>query len=656
MSSELLSRIEAACADGRLLASAAENLRAWVESGVLPEWALASLTELVDTGAFEELNNRFYRYLEFGTGGMRGRTIGAVTTAAETGTPGPLETPAHPSVGSNLLNEFTIIRATIGLFRYTKQYLAAAHRFQPPRIVIAHDVRHFSRIFCELAASTWTRLGGNAFIFDGPRSTPQLSFSVRRLKAHCGVVITASHNPPHDNGFKAYFEDGGQVVPPHDSGIIAEVNQVPLADTAAHLPIDLNRVTTLPAAADEAYHRALEQVVIDPKLFKDSKLKVVFTPIHGVGGVATMPMLEHFGIKHEIVGDQAVHDPRFPTVKSPNPENAEALTKAVELARRKRADIVLATDPDCDRMGVAVRNAQGEMQLLTGNQIGVLLADYRITRMKQLGILPKKRTRSAALVKTFVTSPMQDAVATAQGLKVVNTLTGFKWIGAKLAAYERQLKEKLLAREGIALDYDATPLATRAKLLQKYSTFYVFGGEESYGYLSSDLVRDKDANAACLMFCELAAAAKKRGRTVAEQLDSLFLKYGFYLEGVGQIYYEGATGAAKIARILTTYRENPPKRINGIAVKQFRDFGRQVIKDSDGERIPAQDLYFVYLANGFSYAVRGSGTEPKIKFYLFATAKVKGAKDLPAVKAATKEALATFRDAIEKDAAARAET
>lgn len=657
MPSELMSKIEAAAKDGRLLPGTVENLRAWMESGVLPDWAMASIAELVEGSAFDELNNRFFRYLEFGTGGIRGRTIGALTTNAEMGKPGPLGSPAHPGVGSNLLNEFTVIRATIGLFRYTKQYLATAHRFQPPKLVIAHDVRHFSRTFCELAASTWTRLGGTAFIFEGPRSTPQLSYTVRRLKAHCGVVITASHNPPHDNGFKAYFEDGGQMVPPHDTGVIAEVNNVPLADTAAHLAIDISRVTTLPPEADAAYHRALEQVVIDPKLFKGSKLKVVFTPIHGVGGVATMPMFEHFGIKHEIVGEQAVHDPRFPTVKSPNPENAEALTKAIELARRRKADIVLATDPDCDRMGVAVRNADGEMQLLTGNQIGVLLADYRITKMKQLGILPKKgRTKSAALIKTFVTSPMQDAVATAHGLKVINTLTGFKWIGAKLAGYEKKLKDALLKHEGIALDYDATPLRTRAKLLQKYSTFYVFGGEESYGYLSSDLVRDKDGNAACLMFCELAAAAKKQGRTLAEQLDALFLKVGCYLEGVGQIYYEGATGAAKIARILETYRKNPPKKINGVAVKKFSDFGRQVFKDADGERIPSQDLYFVELANGFSYAVRGSGTEPKIKFYLFAKAKVKTPKQLPAAKAATKEALTTFRDAIEKDAAARAES
>ena len=656
MSNELLGRVDAARADGRLLAGAAGNLRAWIASGVLPAWATSSIAELFAQGAYAELNDRFYRYLEFGTGGMRGRTIGAISTKAEIGIPGALDTPQHPAVGSNLLNEFTIIRATIGLYRYTAGWLAASSRFDTPKLVIAHDVRHFSRRFCELAASTWTRLGGQAFIFNGPRSTPQLSFSVRHLRAHCGVVITASHNPPHDNGFKAYFEDGGQVTPPHDKGIIAEVNKVPLAETAAHLCVDLAKVVTLPPTLDTAYLTTLEQVVLDPAVFKGSKLKVVFTPIHGTGGISTEPVLRKIGVKYTVVPEQAVQDPRFPTVKSPNPENAEALSKAVELAKATKADIVMATDPDCDRMGTAVRTRKGEVILLSGNQVGVLLAEYRISKMKKLGLIPKKGSKSAALIKTFVTSPMQDAVGEGHGLKVINTLTGFKWIAAKMRAYEEQMKAALLKKEGIALDYDATDFRTRARLLQKYSTFYVFGDEESYGYLPADFVRDKDGNAACLMFCELAAEAKKAGRTVDEQLDALYLKYGFYLEGVGQIYFEGAAGAAKISRILETYRASPPKAIDGVKVKRFRDFGRQVIKDADGERIPAQDLYFVELANGFSYAVRGSGTEPKIKFYIFARADVKTAKQLPEVKAATRAALDAARKAIEADAAARAES
>ena len=479
---------------------------------------------------------------------------------------------------------------------------------------------------------------------------------MRHLKAHCGVVITASHNPPHDNGFKAYFEDGGQVTPPHDKGIITEVNKVPLAETAAHLGVDLAKVVTLPAAIDQAYLTTLEQVVLDPGVFKGSKLKVVFTPIHGTGAVSTEPVLKKIGVKYQVVPEQAVQDPRFPTVRSPNPENAEALSKAVELAKATKADIVMATDPDCDRMGTAVRTRRGEVILLSGNQVGVLLAEYRISKMKKLGLIPKKGSRSAALIKTFVTSPMQDAVGEGHGLKVINTLTGFKWIAAKMRGYEEQMKAAVFKKEGIALDYDATDFRTRARLLQKHSTFYVFGDEESYGYLPADFVRDKDGNAACLMFCELAAEAKKAGRTVDEQLDALYLKYGFYLEGVGQIYFEGAAGAAKIQRILETYRASPPKAIDGVKVKRFRDFGRQVIKDADGERIPPQDLYFVELANGFSYAVRGSGTEPKIKFYIFARATVKSAKQLPEVKAATKAALDSARKAIEADAAARAES
>ncbi|BET66841.1 phospho-sugar mutase [Opitutales bacterium ASA1] len=655
MSRELLTRIETARKDGRLLASSAENLVAWIESGVLPTWAIDSLKELVEADAFAELNDRFYRYLAFGTGGMRGRTIGAVATKAETGTPSEKGTPEHPSVGSNLLNEFTVVRATIGLYRYTARWLQESGRFDRPKLVIAHDVRHFSRSFCELTASTWTRLGGTALIFSGPRSTPQLSFSVRLLKAHCGIVITASHNPPHDNGYKVYFEDGGQVVAPHDTGIIAEVEKTALAETAAHTAVDTSGVIVLPESVDEAYHRQLEDVVLDPSVFKDSKLRVVFTPIHGVGGIATEPLLKRFKVKYRTVEAQSVLDPRFPTVKSPNPENAEALSHAVALATQSKADVLMGTDPDCDRMGVAVRGPDGDMVLLSGNQVGVLLAEYRIAKMKKLGLIPKAGTESAALIKTFVTSPMQDKVAEAHGLKVVNTLTGFKWIAGKIRGYEEKLARALREQEGIALDYDGTDYRTRARLLQKHSTFYVFGDEESYGYLPSDAVRDKDGNAACLIFCELAAEAKKAGRTVIEQLDKLYLKYGYFLEGLGQIYYEGAAGAAKIARILASYRKSPPKSIQGVKVTKFTDFGRQVIKDADGERIPAQDLYFLELANGYRYAVRGSGTEPKIKFYLFAQAEVKSARRLPEVKAATKADLDAFRAAIEADAAARAE-
>lgn len=647
---------------GQLLPSAAENLAAWLAAG-LPAWAQDSMRELVERGQWAELNDRFYRYLEFGTGGMRGRTIGRVATQAETGPSSPhgshpsaglpasAGSPAHAGVGSNMLNDFTLVRATVGLHRYVTKYLAERKDPAKPRLVIAHDVRHFSRHFCELAASTWSRLGGEAVIFDGPRSTPQLSFSVRHLKAHGGVVITASHNPPHDNGYKAYFDDGAQVTPPHDAGIIAEVNAVPLAAVKDFLTTDLAAVRTLGRDADDAYLAAAAQAVIDPELLRRSGLRVVYTNIHGVGGVSTVPLLAQAGVQVTEVPEQVAFDARFPTVKSPNPENAEALALAVAVAEKGGQDVVMATDPDSDRMGVAVRNKAGRLELLTGNQVGALLAEYRVGKYKELGWIPKHGTDRACLVKTFVTTPLQDAIGRKHGVKVINTLTGFKWIAGKIRGYE----QKLRAAMGPGFDYDATPFTERAKLLQQHSTFYLFGTEESYGYLPNDSLRDKDGNSACLMFAEFCAWAKSRGLTVPEVLDEIYVQCGFFTEGVVNLYYEGATGAAKIKRILDTYRASPPTAFGETKVAKFQDFGREKFFDADGEQIPAQDLYLVTLANGYSFAARGSGTEPKMKFYLFASEAVKSAADLPAAKAKARATLNSLKALIEADARKRAE-
>jgi len=643
-------QIAQAVKEGKLLSSAADNLRSWLQAG-LPAWAEQSLQELIARGEWGELNDRFYRYLEFGTGGMRGRTIGVKTAAAETGTPSALGSPEHANVGSNLLNDFTLLRAVIGLHRYVAKYLAAKNSSAKPRIVIAHDVRHFSRHFCELAASTWVRLGGEALIFAGPRSTPQLSFSVRHFKAHTGVVITASHNPPHDNGFKAYFDDGAQVTPPHDKGIVAEVDKVPLAEAKQYLDKDISQVTTLGPDADEIYFTVAGQAAIDADLLKKSKLKVVYTNIHGVGGFATVPVLARAGVEVVEEPAQKGFDPRFPTVKSPNPENAEALTLAVALAEKEKIDVVMATDPDCDRMGVAVRNAAGKMELLTGNQVGALLADYRVGKYKELGWIPKEGTQAACIIKTFVTTPLQEAIGKGHGVKVIDTLTGFKWIAAKMRGYE----QNLTAAMGHGFNYDKTPFRERARLLQQHSCFYLFGTEESYGYLPNDSVRDKDGSSACLMFAELCAWVKSRGLTVPQYLDEIYLRYGFYLEGVINIYYEGASGAAKIKRILETYRSSPPAAFGDTKVTRFQDFGREKFYDADNEQIPAQDLYLVTLANGYSFAARGSGTEPKMKFYLFASDKVGSAADLPAAKAKTKATLDALKTLIEADARKRAE-
>ena len=288
----IIEKIEAAGTAGSLLESTVVNLKQWVSADFLPEWAGASISELVENGEWDELNDRFYQNLAFGTGGIRGRTIGRVPAAAETGTLSETGSPEHAAVGSNVLNDFNLVRATIGLFRYTKQYLKESGSYDLPRFVIAHDVRHFSRHFCELAASTWCKLGGQALIFEGPRSTPQLSFAVRQNNATCGAVITASHNPPHDNGFKVYFDDGAQVVSPHAEGIVDLVNLVELSAVPAFLNIDLEPVISLGAADDAAYLELLKEMVIDHEVMQEEAPQIVFSPIHGTGAISSVPALK----------------------------------------------------------------------------------------------------------------------------------------------------------------------------------------------------------------------------------------------------------------------------------------------------------------------------------------------------------------------------
>lgn len=644
--------VKMAGSEGKLLESSVVNIVDWLEGGFLPEWATKSIEELIQAGEWSELNDRFYQFLAFGTGGMRNRTIGAVVAPSEMGQGGPLGAPEHAAVGTAVLNDFNIIRATIGLFRYCQRHHCEQGRQDPPRLVIAHDVRHFSRHFCALAASTFIRLGGEAYIFDGPRSTPQLSFTVRHLKATAGVVITASHNPSHDNGYKVYFEDGAQVVFPHAEGIIHEVYQVKMEETVSYLETDTSKARVMGSAEDAAYLGALEENLLDPTVFKDAAPRIVFTPIHGTGGISGPVALAKFGLEVETVAEQMVQDGRFPSVKSPNPENAEALDMAIQQALQTGADVVMATDPDADRMGVAVRDEAGKMRLLSGNMIGSLLTAFRIQRMKALGILPTEGTKRAAVIKTFVTTPLQASIAEKEGLKVIDTLTGFKWIGEKLRIWE----EAAIAASGTSVaDFESLSLAQRRALLLEHSTYYVFGSEESYGYLASDRVRDKDANAAVLMFAEMVACLKRDGKTVLGYLDEVYLRFGYYLEETVNIYYEGASGAARIRSILESYRADPPATVGGFTVTDFKDFGVQTLHDADGKEIPKQDFYFLELDNGYSYAVRGSGTEPKIKFYVFASEDVVQPGDLEPAKAQAAATIAELKAAIESDARARAE-
>ena len=317
-------------------------------------------------------------------------------------------------------------------------------------------------------------------------------------------------------------------------------------------------------------------------MFHKAKLKVALTNIHGTGGVHCPPLLLHAGCEVHEVQEQVAFDPRFPTVKSPNPENAEALSLAVALAEREGCDVVVATDPDCDRMGTAVRNRAGRMELLSGNQVGALLADYRLTKFKEFGWIPASGSPRACLIKTFVTTRLQDAIGHGHGIKVINTLTGFKWIASKMRGYE----ERLTAAMGPGFVYDSLPLRERARLHLQHGSFFVFGTEESYGYLPNDALRDKDGNSACLIFAELCAWVKSKGLTVPEYLDQIFVKYGFYLEGVINLYYEGASGNAKIKRIIDSYRTDPSEGVWGRergAVPGFRpgdDQGRRRRADS----------------------------------------------------------------------------
>lgn len=618
-----MSDIESFIASDKLLGSARENLKEFLACKRLPSWARESISELITAQKYDELNARFYKTSEFGTGGIRGRTVGNVVTDAERGRSVTI-TPEYAAVGSVYVNDFNIVRAIMAVYKYCRKFLNEHSRaHECPTLVVSYDTRCFSEHFCKLCASTWCRLGGHAMIFDGPRSTPQLSFSVRYLKATAGVMITASHNPWHDNGFKAYFSDGAQMVEPHASSVIAEYGKLTIDDVVPYLDIDLSAVSILQDYVDRAYLDGVAETVIDKQRLRGYAPRVTYTPLHGVGAISALPAMNKFGINYAVVDEQNDQDPLFSTVKSPNPENHEALTLAVERAVKENSDIVLATDPDDDRVAIAAKNNNGKFEYFSGNLAWSLLLDYRLKALKDLGLLTSDNAQHTAVVKTFVTTPLIEKIANNYGVKCVNTLTGFKWIGEKLDDYEQELISEISKKnDGLVLNYDSTSTDKRRQLLMKNSTLFLFGCEESYGCLSSDIVRDKDANSAVLMLCELAAFAKQNNKTLCDLRDELFVKYGYFGESVLNIYYANADGVDKIANILKSYRANPPKKFNDSAVIKFTDFRRDELFDCDGKHIAKQDFFFVELDNGCRYAVRASGTEPKIKFYLFCESEV----------------------------------
>lgn len=639
--SALSSSLDAAVAGGHLLPSAKSNIEALL-AGTTSEIAAKAIEELAAAGEWQELNDRFFKTLAFGTGGLRGRTIGRVITSVEQGKGGPNGRPEHPCVGTATMNFYNVSRAVRGMITYAKRFVGDSRK---PVLVFAHDTRHFSRDFAEFCAKVCADLGCDAYLFEGPRSTPQLSFAIRELRADAGVVLTASHNPPHDNGFKAYFNDGAQIVDPHATGIIQEVNAI-TSEGYEPLPEEKRgSVTTLGADMDERYVARLKTLLLRPSLLEGASTKVVFTNLHGTGGTINVPMLRGFGFDVLTVPEQDVQDGRFPTVDSPNPENAPALKMAIDLAEQSGAEIVIGTDPDADRMGVAVRDSSGKMQLLTGNQIGSLMAWYRLKTCFDLGWITHANRSRAVLVKTFVTTELQRSIADGFGVGVVDTLTGFKYIAGKLRKYEDAIPAD---KKG---DYRSLTEEQTRQLRLEYSRFFVFGGEESYGYLGSDAVRDKDANGATLMFAEVAAYAKSLGRTIPELLDGIYTEFGYYLEVGKSLVMEGADGAAKIQALAASYAENPPTTVDGSAVIRVRDFAKQDIFDQEGDLVPKEKMLFVDLEDGRSFAVRPSGTEPKIKFYLYGKGDPAG--DLAGTKSKVRDSLAGLWSWIEADAATR---
>ncbi len=637
--SSITESLSTAVANGSLLESAQTNITALL-AGTTSSIAPLAVQELVDSAEWEELNDRFFKTLAFGTGGLRGRTIGRVVTEAEQGAGGPNGRPEHPCTGTATMNYYNLSRAVRGLIAYAKQFAGPDRK---PVLVFAHDTRHFSRDFAEFCAKVTADLGGDAYLFEGARSTPQLSFAVRELRADAGVVLTASHNPAHDNGFKAYFNDGAQIVDAHADGIVKEVNAI--TSECYDIVPDRGTITILGAEMDALYVSRLKTLLLKPLLLEGASTKIVFTNLHGTGGHINVPMLRDFGFEVLTVPEQDIQDGRFPTVDSPNPENGPALQMAIDLAEQSAAEIVIGTDPDADRMGVAVRDAAGRMILLTGNQIGSLMAWYRLKTCFELGWLTNANRNRAVLVKTFVTTELQHAIADGFGVGIIDTLTGFKYIAAKLRKYEEAIPAD---KKG---DYRSLTEAQTRALRLEYSRFFVFGGEESYGYLGSDAVRDKDANGAALMFAEVAAYAKSVGKTLPELMDDIYSEFGYYLEIGKSLVMEGADGAAKIAALANSYAENPPSEVDGSAVLRVRDFAKQDLFDQEGDLLPKEKMLFVDLEDGRSFAVRPSGTEPKIKFYLFGKHAPGG--DLSAAKDHVKSGLAGLWSWIATDAAKR---
>ena len=554
-----------------------KKAQTWLD-GHYDEETKKQVKYLIDND-MKELVESFYKDLEFGTGGLRGIM----------------------GVGSNRMNVYTVGTATQGLANYLKKNFAG----EQVRVAVAHDSRNNSRMFAERVADIFASNGFSVYLFDALRPTPELSFAIRELKCHSGVVVTASHNPKEYNGYKAYWTDGAQVTAPHDKNIIAEVEKITDVDmvlTGQHP----ENITILDEKFDEIYLNRIHELSLAPEsVAKYHDMKIVYSPMHGAGVRLVPASLKKFGFTNVImVKEQSVVDGNFPTVESPNPEERKTMSMAIDLAAKEGADLVLATDPDSDRIGVALRNKKGEYVLLNGNQTLVLLMSYQLTRWAERGALDGNQY----VVKTIVTSQMANAVAEHFGVKCYDCLTGFKYIAKIIRENEGKTK-------------------------------YIGGGEESFGYLGGDYVRDKDAVSACSLAAEAAAWARDTmGLTLYEWLQELYVKYGFYREGLVSVVRKGKEGAEQIQQMMVDFRSNPPKTILGSPVVKINDFLTSEATDvKTGAKTPiAEEKSNVlqwFTEDGTKVSVRPSGTEPKIKFYFGVKATLPSVADYDKVLA-----------------------
>jgi phosphoglucomutase len=521
----------------------------------------------------EELTESFYKNLEFGTGGLRGIM----------------------GVGSNRMNKYTVGMATQGYANYLKQC------FKSVSVAIAHDSRNNSRFFAEITANVFAANGIKVYLFEELRPTPELSFAIRHLGCQGGVVCTASHNPKEYNGYKAYWDDGAQMVSPHDKNVIAEVEKIASVKDVKWNGGESN-ITIIGKEIDEAYLDMVKGLSVNPEVCEQQHdLKIVYTPIHGTGITMVPAALKRFGFTNvHIVEEQSKPDGNFPTVNYPNPEETETMSIGLKQAKALDADILLGTDPDADRVGIGVKNNKGEWILMNGNQTAMLAFNYMIEARKEKGIMAP----NDMVVKTIVTTDMIDVIAKENGVSCYNVLTGFKWISSLIK--EKEGKEK-----------------------------YIIGGEESFGLMIGDQIRDKDAVSAVAILCEMAAYEKSKGRSLFDKLIDLYVQYGLYKESLVSITKKGMNGAHEIAKMMEEDRNNPPQQIHGIDVKELLDYELQIGKNLATEEtwkinLPKSNVLQFVLADGSKISARPSGTEPKIKYYFSVNTKLDNPGDFEA--------------------------